>query len=268
MKKPGPGKFAAPCLGGLQFSANFCTVCKLLHSKNPLLHLTTDPIKANNSQPILDLLWQSAFSFERQMLVDPLGQFKNQILEGTVNARTLTILLVCACLLLVTQLLWGQNVVRTHGPRHYYDPQTRTLVALPQADVAATDEPATTTFTGTLVFNLTITVKANIASGAKIQCTATASLLDVGTSNEIIEQDTVLATRTGTTATCSPTIPYSWNLASSSSDKVSLGFIISAPSEATGTSVLPSRVSEQLSFASISIPVNGATTTETLTPTF
>lgn len=95
-----------------------------------------------------------------------------------------------------------------------------------------------------------------------------ASLLDSSTANEIVEQDTVLATRSGSTATCSPTINYSRNLGSSSRDKISLGWIISAPSEATTSSALPSRISEQLNFASMSVPANGATTTETLTPTF
>jgi len=90
-------------------------------------------------------------------------------------------------------------------------------------------------------------------------------MLAVGSGNEIIESDTVLATRSGSTATCSPTIPYSWNLASSSCDKES---DLSAPAEATGTAVLPARTGEQLGFASISVPVSGTTTTETLTPTF
>jgi hypothetical protein len=168
-----------------------------------------------------------------------------------------------------TQLLWGQNLAGTHGLRRYFDPHARALAALPQADDADAAPPATTTSTGTFVFNFTITVKANISSTAKIQCTATATVFDASTGNEIIEQDTVLATRSGSTATCSPTIPYSWNLGSSSTDKVALGWIIISPSEAsTITSTLPSRVSEQFSFASISIPANGSTTTETLTPTF
>ena len=180
--------------------------------------------------------------------------------------RISSILLIGACMVAGVPL-WGQNVVGTHGLRKYFDPQARVLVALPQADTAPAEEPATTTFTGTLVFNFTITVKANISSTAKIQCTATASLLDSLTANEIIEQDTVLATRTGTTATCSPTINYSWDLGSSSTDKISLGWIISAPAEATTSSALPSRVSEQLSFTSIKVPASGTTTTETLTPT-
>lgn len=185
-----------------------------------------------------------------------------------MSNRTLTILLVGACLIAGTQSLWGQNVAGTHGLRKYFDPQTRTLVALPMAETAAAEEPATTTFTGTFVFNFTISVKANITSTAKIQCTATAALFDTSTGNNIIEQDTVLATRSGSTATCSPTIPYSWNLGSGSTDRVSLGWIISAPTEASITTALPSRISEQLSFASISVPATGSTTTETLTPTF
>jgi hypothetical protein len=185
-----------------------------------------------------------------------------------VRKRTVTNLLVGVCLLAGTQALWGQNIVGARGLRKYYDPLGRVLIALPQADNASGEPPAVTTFTGTLVFNFTITVKANITSTAKIQCTATASLLDASTGNEIIEQDTVLATRSGSTATCSPTINYSWNLGSSSTDKISLGWIISAPSEASTSSALPSRLSEQINFASISVPVTGTTTTETLTPTF
>jgi len=185
-----------------------------------------------------------------------------------VSTRIFTTLLVGACLIAGTQPLWGQNAAGTHGLRRYFDPQARVLIALPQADTAAAEElpNATTTFTGTFVFNFTITVKANISSTAKIQCTATALVLDGTTSfNEIIESDTVQATRTGSTATCSPTIPYSWNLTNGSSDKVSLGWTISAPS---GSTTLPARLSSQTSFASISVPANGSTTTETLTPTF
>lgn len=185
-----------------------------------------------------------------------------------MSTRTIITLLLGVSLMAGTQTLWGQNVTGTHGIRRYFDPQSKVLVALPVVDSADAEPPATTTVTGTLVFNFTVTVKANISSTAKIQCTATATVFDTSTTNQIIEQDTVLATRSGSTATCSPTIPYSWNLGSSSTDKVSLGWILSAPSEASTSSALPSRLSEQTTFASISVPANGSTTTETLTPTF
>ena len=185
-----------------------------------------------------------------------------------MTIRTPLLLFVGACLLTMTQSLFGQNAAGTHSVRRYFDPQTRTLIALPQVDNASAEAPALMTFTGTFVFNFTINVKANISSTAKIQCTATATVLDLGSGNDIIESNTVLATRSGTTATCSPTIPYSWNLASSTSDKVSLGWTLSAPGQATSTAVVPARLSEQFSFASFAVPANGTTTTETLTPTF
>jgi hypothetical protein len=195
-----------------------------------------------------------------------ISKTKSTIGGYLVKTRTLTILLVGVWLVAGTQSLWGQNAAGTPGLRKYFDPRNHVLITVPQADSAAVEEPPTTTYTGTFVFNFTITVKANIASTAKIQCTATAIVTDGTTSfNEIIESDTVQATRTGSTATCSPTIPYSWNLSSGSSDKVQLGWTLSAPS---GSATFPQRVSEQTSFASISVPTSGSTTTETLTPTF
>jgi hypothetical protein len=177
-------------------------------------------------------------------------------------------LLAAALLVAGTQSLWGQNASETRAPHTYYDPQSRAWVTVPAPVSASAEPPKTTTYTGTLVYNFTITLDANISSSAKIQCTATAIVYDTGTTNEIIESDSVLATRSGSTATCSPTFSYSWNLASESTDTVALGYVITAPSEATGSSVLPARVSQQADFASISVPKTGTTTTETITATF
>lgn len=182
-----------------------------------------------------------------------------------MSNRMMSILFACVCLMAGTQSLWGQN--GSHGFRGYLDPLNRVVVALPEAQTSM-EEPATSPFGGTINFNFTITVKANITSTAKIQCTGMATVLDLSAQNEILEQASVLATRSGTTATCAVTIPYLWNLASGTTDKLTLGYIISAPSEAALTASLPSRNSEQLAFATISIPANGSTTTETLTPTF
>ena len=61
-------------------------------------------------------------------------------------------------------------------------------------------------------------------------------------------------------------IPYSWKLGSAPTDKVTLTYQIVAPVETTGSSVLPSRLSEQ-TVGVISVPANGSTTTETITAT-
>jgi hypothetical protein len=240
-------------------------------SRNCLLRLTrrvNRPIMLNQSKACSG---PTPLRLPRHELADPREDSNIQSIGGIfVSTRTFTILLVVACLIAGTQSLWGQNAAATtRGLRSYFDPQTRTLIPLPLADLPTTEEPAAlTTYTGTFVYDFTITVKANITSTAKIQCTAMVTLLDTGSGNEIVEQDTVVATRGTGTATCSPTINYSWNLASGSTDKVTLGWIISAPAEASVTASLPSRLSEQIAFSTISVPSNGTTTTETLKPTF
>jgi len=184
-----------------------------------------------------------------------------------VRQKLSTILLVCVCLLGLNASLWGQNGAAARGIHGYLDPQTGVFHALPLVSASDSEPPALTTVTGKFVVNFTITVSSTIASTLKISCGVTATVLDSATLNEIIESATVVATRSGSTATCSVTIPYSWNLGSSTTDKVSLGYQIIAPVEATGSSVLPNRLSEQTAFATIAVPATGSTTTETLTPT-
>ena len=179
--------------------------------------------------------------------------------------RLSTLLVVCMFFLGMTVSLWGQSGSAVNGIRGYLDPRTGIFHSMPQA-ATQEGEPSTTTFAGKLVFDFTITVSSSISSSAKIACEAGASLEDTATLNFILESAQVLATRSGSTATCTVTIPYSWKLGSGSSDKVTLTYQITVPVEATGSSVLPSRFSEQ-TVGVISVPANGSTTTETVTAT-
>jgi hypothetical protein len=127
--------------------------------------------------------------------------------------------------------------------------------------------------TGKIVVNFSIAVDASISSTANIACQASAEVSDgpASAKNLIHETATVLATRSGSTATCTVNIPYSWNLVTATTDKVVLGYQITAPVEVpTGsvTSTLPARVSEQPRYAAIPVPISGSTTTEDLTVTF
>jgi hypothetical protein len=126
--------------------------------------------------------------------------------------------------------------------------------------------------TGTIVVNFSITVDATISSTAGIGCHAAASVSDgpTGAKNLINEAAGVLATRTGSTASCTVNIPYSWNLVTPTTDKVILAYSITAPAEVPpgSPSSLPTRVSEQTRFAAISVPASGSITTENLTVTF
>ncbi|HEY6372114.1 MAG TPA: hypothetical protein VIX37_16175 [Candidatus Sulfotelmatobacter sp.] len=137
---------------------------------------------------------------------------------------------------------------------------------MPHPELQDGEPPALTTFGGKFVVNFTVTVSSAISTSAKIACAVAASLEDVSTLNFILENAEVAATRTGSTATCTVDIPYSWKLGSGSTDKVTLTYQIIAPIEATGSSLLPSRLSEQ-TIGTISVPANGSTTTETVTAT-
>jgi hypothetical protein len=76
----------------------------------------------------------------------------------------------------------------------------------------------------------------------------------------------VAATRSGSTATCSVSIPYSWRV-SSASDDVYISYDISAPPQPlVSGSAFPRRYSGQ-PVATITIPASGTTTTYSIAAT-
>lgn len=179
------------------------------------------------------------------------------------------------CLLFLSVLgmsysLWGQNATTVQGIRGYLDPRTGVFHALPQPELqdSAVEPAALTTFGGKIVVNFTITVDSAIASTNKIGCSVTVGLIDTAGLNTITEQAGTAVTRgTGSTVSCSVTIPYSWKLASATTDSVGIQYFITSPVEvATPAGEFPTRTSSQ-SLPAIKVPVNGATTTETVTAT-
>lgn len=161
--------------------------------------------------------------------------------------------------------LWGQSTA-PRGIRGYLDPQTGAFHALPAVQADDDDASRVTTSGGKLVVNFTITVDSTIASTTKIGCNVTA--LVEGEVNEIEEQAGTAVTRgSATTVACSVTIPYSWKLSTPTTDMVSLTYTITSPTEiSTATLEYPLRISTQ-SIATIKVPANGATTTETVAAT-
>jgi hypothetical protein len=130
---------------------------------------------------------------------------------------------------------------------------------------AETIQSATPT-TGTFIFTFTITLGETIPSSDKIGCTANANFIEKASENQIAESAGQLATRSGSTAICTVTMPYSWNLATPGSDKVNLSYDIEAPVETGGNAVLRLRSSRQ-TIGIIAVPANGSTTNETITTT-
>jgi hypothetical protein len=192
------------------------------------------------------------------------GRTANQ--EISVNISK--IMLALACLAGITQSARSQNAenAATHGILGYLDARTGafkpivqpTTVEDEQAAAAAAISPTT----GKFVFNFTINVVSSLPTNEVIVCSATANVFDITSVTTITEEASVLASRSGSKATCTVTIPYSWPLSTASQDKVGLGFSVAASST---TGVL-GRLSNH-SLPSIKVPSSGATTTQTLNAT-
>jgi hypothetical protein len=120
---------------------------------------------------------------------------------------------------------------------------------------------AATTVTGELTLKLTVTIASTIPTSTEILCGLSADVSGESTSGQfdsIQEYDTVVATRSGATAACQLAIPYQWILYGTG-DTVSLSYSVTA---LNGTSV---GRSNSVSFETIAVPKNGATTSYSLT---
>lgn len=155
----------------------------------------------------------------------------------------------------------SRNSRRTLG---YYDPATGAFEPL-RPDMDADTAPLVAATTGTLVFKFTITVDSTVPNHGVVGCSADASVSD--TSGFFAdEHGSAIATHTsGKTYSCTVTMPYSWTLASASTDKITLavsadliyGYEATA-TNGTGTVVQPvtQRVTDQ-SLGTIKVPTSG-----------
>jgi hypothetical protein len=138
--------------------------------------------------------------------------------------------------------------------------------SLDPPDNAGTEEllPPLTTYTGKFVVNFTITISSAVPTGDTIACDVDVIVIDAA--GDLTDDLSVAATRSGSTATCSVTLPYSWAV-TSASDTVYVAYDVSAPPQPlVSSSTFPRRYSAH-PIAKITVPATGATTTYTVTPT-
>lgn len=178
--------------------------------------------------------------------------------------RITKLALICLCCLIAAPAVMGQaasNVARP-GILGYLDPRTGAFLPLPQATEDEAEPPAVTVFTGTV--NLTITVTIKSTGITTVTCSQQDSVEDALTSGSprfLSETNTVTGTGTGSTRTCKLSIPYSWGLATQSTDKMVTGYTVTGSASSTGT--LPSRTSSNTLLDSRTVPANGTITTLT-----
>jgi hypothetical protein len=75
-----------------------------------------------------------------------------------------------------------------------------------------------------------------------------------------IEEASVLASRSGSTATCTVNIPYSWGLLNGSTDLVALNYTVDAFTYTAASNGQPTRYSIR-ALPNMHVPANGTTTT-------
>ena len=175
--------------------------------------------------------------------------------------RISKLLLICICCLIAAPAVWGQaaNPQANRGILGYLDPQTGAFRMLPAVDNSV-EAPALTTFTGTI--NLTITVTLKTTTTTNVICTMSVSVEDSLTSGSprlFSESDTVVGTGTGSTRTCKLSIPYSWSLATQSTDTMSTDYTVTGAASTTGTTP-PIRSTSLSPYDTRKVPANGAIT--------
>jgi hypothetical protein len=79
--------------------------------------------------------------------------------------------------------------------------------------------------TGAFVFNLTITASSAVPKNGVVVCNASASVNESG-GQTILQKSTGIATLSGGKWLCKASMPYSWALATATSDKVILGYSV------------------------------------------
>jgi hypothetical protein len=130
--------------------------------------------------------------------------------------------------------------------------------------------------TGTLIVKLTITVDSVIPKNAVVGCSTDADVSDDSSGFTSEEHASTVATLvSGKTYSCTMTIPYSWTLASPTTDKIGISYTTNIGygyqvTATNGTAVLVQPVTARSVIqpvGSIAVPANGATTTETISVT-
>jgi hypothetical protein len=182
----------------------------------------------------------------------------DRFLKGDEMKRKL--LLICMCCLIAAPAVWGQAAktpAKQPGVLGFLDPHTGAFRPVPPAAEDESGVFSATTFTGTVTLTITVTLKTTTLTN--ITCTQSISVLD-GTTSPVfyIESDTVAATGSGTTRTCSLSIPYAWSLTTQSSDNMTTSYTVIGT---TGTtSVVPERFASRSPLDTRKVPSTGTTT--------
>ncbi|HEV8690494.1 MAG TPA: hypothetical protein VGQ91_09385 [Ideonella sp.] len=140
----------------------------------------------------------------------------------------------------------------------YLDPKTGTFTTQAAAQRAQGVIPDATIYNGTLTLKINITLKSGFPTDSTILCTQNASVFDLAGS--YTASKTTRAARTGSTATCTVSIYYSW-LLSSGDQEISQSYFVSIINNGTGSLYMADAATLS---GSVEMPANNGTVTKTV----
>jgi hypothetical protein len=177
--------------------------------------------------------------------------------------KTTKLICTIVCALGLVASAFAQNVESKKSPGilGYLDPKTGAFHVLTRS-VGPEETPQVTPTTGKFVFNITIAVNPGLPSTSKISCTASVAVEEAATVSLFEDNGAAAATRSGSTATCSITLPYGWYLTTPTTDMVTLNIQVASVTGKVGTLPYSDGLSSQT--LSIKVPASGSTTTETI----
>jgi hypothetical protein len=171
------------------------------------------------------------------------------------------------CLLGLVTSAFAQNAEpRGRNPVFgYIDPKTGMFHSMDRTPLTEEQAATITTTTGTIVLNVTIQVSSSLSATAKFFCSATTSVGDglTGVWTAIV---TVTGSRVGNTVTCKPTIPYSWDLGTPTTDTMSVDLTVDTTVGSPGTSGFYEE-ENTMPAVTMKVPTTGTTTTKNITTT-
>lgn len=141
----------------------------------------------------------------------------------------------------------------------FYNPKTHTFQVKVQPEVDP-EASAPKIYTGTFSFDITVKLVTPVASGHELACTAGASVDDLSGTGFYIESASAVAKVTGSSATCTVSIPYSWSLSDGATDSVSLSYDLEIVPTTTNAALAFTSRTHSSELAPIKVPATGVTT--------
>ena len=160
---------------------------------------------------------------------------------------------------LLTVVATAQTSNKAEQVPGYYNPKTHTFQVKVQPEVDP-DAAAPKTYTGTLKYEISVKLVTPVATGEELVCSANALVDDVSGTGYYEETASTTAKVSGSTATCTVSIPYAWALADGTTDTVGIGYSLEIVPTTTGAATQFNGRESIGELAPIKVPTTGATT--------